>query len=830
MIGRLPCACGLLALTLTTHGQSLEPRWIPLDGRSQPDSPVQMRVLKSDAKSTTVEISVPGVWTTTQTYGGQTFTKLELPAVQLGGLGFAEKEGERSWYDFPAETGFPVLPASSYRNALQISVPKPLFPESALGKLPQTAAQMMDLKIDPAGARPGIPALRGFVAVSPRSTTADLGVAVIQRGGLAQQLSYPLLPAGFEGLDQTTQGAGYTAPPLVDKEFYAKFEGRYEGTETPVSERTGAGAFTAAEMRLPLVAVLNPHTIDIVTNIIVEFKHLAGPEDFDCVFGWDSWIFKLPFINGEALRESLTAKGIKIEASRSAHYLILTPKAYRAELNALALWKQSKGLTVDFAYVGTATGDDVAPDRNVIDLYLENYFKVHYCNGVYVLLVGDTSVIPSGRSTLVTAGPDGNDADSDHVYAVMGADRLASLYVGRLPVKSVEELHIQVGKILSYEKTPALGSWPLRATLAANSQNDDGTFYVSPSFPSKYAAAVNAIASYSAYVSPPTFQVLHAGASSAAAVRAVNQDVVDAINAGRGQVLYRGHGGGDGWVYGWDSTGVNFTTSGHIPLLSNTAFPIVYSIACQNSRLRDPNCIGVAWLNRSQGGAVAHFGASVNSNTAENHERAKGIFRAIYESGFTRLSPALGEAERISYSATGGGAGWDNNTFCYILLGDPELTIRRHAVSRNIAVAPFLTNLVNNIGTLIQVRDEKGIGLSEALVNVVLSNGSQLNGFTGAEGNLVVTGVSTDRILRLDIQADGYGAETYELPINTTTLQIERSGDGIVISWMGSGFKLENADNVIGPWTASPLAVTTQGGTNSIYTNIPLRTQFFRLR
>lgn len=63
----------------------------------QPDSPVQMRVLTSDAKSTTVEISVPGVWTTTQTYGGQTFTKLELPAVQLGGLGFAEKEGERSW-------------------------------------------------------------------------------------------------------------------------------------------------------------------------------------------------------------------------------------------------------------------------------------------------------------------------------------------------------------------------------------------------------------------------------------------------------------------------------------------------------------------------------------------------------------------------------------------------------------------------------------------------------------------------------------------------------------------------------------------------------------
>ena len=100
-------------------------------------------------------------------------------------------------------------------------------------------------------------------------------------------------------------------------------------------------------------------------------------------------------------------------------------------------------------------------------------------------------------------------------------------------------------------------------------------------------------------------------------------------------------------------------------------------------------------MNRVGGGAVAHFGASVNSFTSENHERAKGIFRALYESGFTRLAPALAEAERISHSATGGGSGWDNNTFAYNLLGDPELTVRKRAVPRLVNLSGLIAVLTN---------------------------------------------------------------------------------------------------------------------------------------
>jgi hypothetical protein len=396
---------------------------------------------------------------------------------------------------------------------------------------------------------------------------------------------------------------------------------------------------------------------------------------------------------------------------------------------------------------------------------------------VYVLIVGDVDVIPSGRSTRVVADPDGNDGDSDHVYEVLGNDRFPSLYVGRLSVNSAAELQTQLGKILSYERSPVGGDWPRRATLAANSQTDSGCYGVCADFPSKYAAAVNAITSYGGYASTPIFQTLHAGAASAAVTRAVNQDVINAINAGRGQVLYRGHGGGTSWVSGWDGSGTgsgsSFTSGTHIPQLNNRAYPIVYSIACQNARLRLSDSIAEAWLSSSNG-AVAHFGASVNSYTSENHERAKGIFRALYESGYTRLGPALAKAECISYGTTGGGSGWDNNTFAYLLLGDPELTVRKRRV---LTISQLVANVTAfGLGSRVMVLGESNAPVAAAFVNALRSTGGGVNGFTGLDGSLVLPNTAPSAIQNLVLEADGYPVEVVSSGPILTAIGFGQSG------------------------------------------------------
>jgi hypothetical protein len=716
-------------------------------------APVEMRVLKATKESTVCNVRVKGFWLSTRTYAGRSFSAITLPSTRLSGLGFPSRTGERGWYDFPAETRQVLLSPEPYTRALQHGVHKPFFPEKALGQNPRTAKEMEALGINPAGARPGIVALRGSVAVSRLNRETDIGLTVQSDQGTEVKLELPIAPAGFQGSDE-----GYTAPELVDEEFYASFSGEYRGSEQTLSSVERVRSSSQVRFSLPLFAVLKPGLVQISTNLVIELKHLAGVEDYECPFSWDEWNFKNPVINGIALLESLTAKGLKIEASRSAHYLILTPRAYRVELDEFALWKQSKGLTVDFAYVGTGGTDDVPPDRNAIDAYLEEYFHKNYCHGVYVLLIGDTDVIPTGRSNFVEAAPDGNDADSDHVYEVLGGDRMASLYVGRLSVNSAEELRNQLTKILSYERNPPPGSWPRRVVLAANSENDDGTRGVSASFPSKYAAAVNAIASYSYPLGAPTFKVLHAGAASASADRAVNEDVRDAIHEGCGQVMYRGHGDGNSWLAGWDGSSVNgsgWSRTTQIPLLTNQIFPIVYSIACQNARIRNNESLAEAWMSRVGGGACAHWGASVNSSTGENHERAKGVFRAIYESGFTRLGPALADAERYSMEVTGGGYEWDNNTFCYILLGDPEMTIRKGLVG---SFAPNVGIEQLEIGALLSVGDEAGARLPGTFINVELAGGRMTNGFTGDKGDLLLPGIKASDILKLHVDAEGFAA------------------------------------------------------------------------
>ena len=758
--------------------------WLPLLGNSAPGTPGTMSVLGTSPSNTTLQVSIPGVWLTTEIYGDRQFTRVELPAVRLGGLGFPTSPNQRGWYDFPAETGYPPLPPDPYLNGLDLDVPVPDFPESALGYHSTNEREMLALGIDPAGARPGVPCVRGFVAVSRASGPNDVGVQINAQDFVNLPLTDPLRPAGFDSPDSTARPGGYSAPQLVDEEFYATFQGFYQGNETAVSPISRAGVFATAEIRLPLLRVLSPNLVQLATNYILQVKHLKGTEDFTCPIPWDSWIFKFPFINGQALRDALTAKGISIQASRSAHYLILTPSVYRPDLNEFAFWKKSKGLNVDFAYVGTAPGDDVAPTRAAIDAYLENYFQANYCHGVYALIIGDVDVIESGRSTRVIETPDKADADSDHVYEVLGSDRFPSLYVGRLSINNSAELQNQLRKILSYERSPVAGDWPTRATLAANSQTDSKCYGVCAEFPSKYAKAVEDIVSYGGYSAPPTFQKLHAGAASMAVTRAINQDVVDAVNARRGQVLYRGHGSGSAWVSGWDGSGTgsgsDFTQGTHIPLLTNTAYPIVFSIACENARLRNMESLGESWM-LSSNGAVAHFGASVDSKTTENHERAKGIYRAIYESGFTRLAPALGEAERISYNVTGGGTGWDNNTFAYNLLGDPELTIRRKGIinGRLLGASSQFGG-----GSRVTVLGLANAPVALTLVNVHLSSGGPVNGFTGADGTLVLSNIPSSMVVGFDLHADGYASEV--APIRPLLRAISYSPLGFVLRVEGS--------------------------------------------
>ncbi|MDX9755170.1 MAG: C25 family cysteine peptidase, partial [bacterium] len=734
-------------------------------------------------------------------YGGRVFTKIEFPRVgSLAGSGFSEG---KEWFQFPSRLTAPSLSSSRYSNALAIRINQPIFPADLmkLERWPSRAEEMSSLGIDPLGARPMIPTIAGFFCAMGQGDGEDVTISAERFGILNQRFEYPLVPAGFTGEDQAQEDAGYTPPQLVDEEFYNSFKGTFDGLGKGVRRFGTIGFFPTVESYVPLIQVHTGNDISVPQEIYVTVRQNKGvlPTDFRkriSMVSWDEWVNKPSFVNGNSLVSKLSELGVAIEAIRTAHYLILTPESYVPSLSEFITWKQSKGLLVKTVIVGSGTGADVAADRNAIDAYLENYYNTWSNKTIYVLLIGDVDVIPSGRTSKINAGPDYSDADSDHVYGVIGNENIAKLYVGRLSCNSTGELQNQLDKILSYERGDVRGSWPRQVTLCANSQNDDGSYGVSSSHPSKYAAAVNTIANYMGYSNPPTFQVLHAGASNNTTPRATNQDVINAINAGRGQVLYRGHGSSSAWSSGWDgssTTGNSFDHPTDVNQLTNTIYPIVYSIACQNNRLRVSDCVGEAWMS-SEHGAVAYWGATVNSWTTENHQRALSIFRSIYEYNNETLGPALANAEYLSYLSSSGSDSWQSNTFCYLLLGDPELSIRKNSLLLTLEFIPHITPLRQ--GSQLTLLNENKEPLVGQLVSVkVYGLEERISGYTNQAGELILDGVDQSRIEDIQLFSRDYSwvRKQFEIVIPTPT-PVTSYADPIWVDRHATGAQLGTTD------------------------------------
>ena len=815
----IPALLWLLATSLSWA--QTQPNWISSNGQTKPGDPILIRVVATTPEVTELELTLPGVFDEAVEYAKRSFRRLTLPSIVVSGIGFPDRANPTGWWEFPAALRQSPKPPSRYLQPSLGSTPKAYFPSSAIGQFPRTAEAMLKLGINPEGAQPTVPRLRSTLAVSRKN--AERGVLLETKilEFRDVKLAAPVVPAGFDGSDEDP---GFSPPELVDETFYETFEGTYIGSEPEISQPTSMGAFAGSALSIAPYHILTPSLVRLPSKISVIIKHLSGTEDYECPVPWDVWASLPPFLNGQAILDSLTKKGLPIEASRSAHYLILTPKSWYSILQPLAAWKAIKGLNVDFAFVGSSPSDDLPNSRAAIDAYIESYFKANYCHGVYVLICGDVDVIEAGRSSLITGSPDGSLADSDHVYEVIGSNKTPSLYVGRLSANSDEDLKVQVDKILRYERTPPSGDWPTRATLCANSQNDAGSYGVNPDWPSKYAKAVQDTVNYGGYTSPPSFQTLHAGALSAATTRATNADVTAALNGGRGLLLYRGHGDENSWASGWDgsgtaeSSGLSWTRATHVSALTNAIHPVVFAINCLNSRLNRADCIAEDWMQRRNSGAVAHFGATVTSYTGENHERTKGIFRAFYESGFSRLGPALAEAERISLSTSGGGASWDSNTFAYLLLGDPELTVRKKSVpgwkviSEIAAYAKIETFLRGVRLTVLDAADKPD---PAGFVRLVDTRGGFHNGFADVEGNVTFPTLPRSQVARVDILGDGlaYGVLFLQAPalhpdgmtragfrvrlLQMPTAVFEIFGSSDLMKWVSLGLSESSGDDQV---------------------------------
>ena len=172
--------------------------------------------------------------------------------------------------------------------------------------------------------------------------------------------------------------------------------------------------------------------------------------------------------------------------------LIIAPKKFTEEINRLISWKEKNGIRVYFKSV-----EDISREFNGRDLpeKIRNFIKYMYYHYQikWVLLVGDNDTIPpryvfakdpyAGDGDFVPtdyyyAGLDGTwDSDGDGIFGESSGDIdwYPEVFVGRIPVKTVDELHEVINRIIEYEnntKIIADYKWAILAGAYSNYDAD----------------------------------------------------------------------------------------------------------------------------------------------------------------------------------------------------------------------------------------------------------------------------------------------------------------------------------------------------------------------
>ncbi len=330
-------------------------------------------------------------------------------------------------------------------------------------------------------------------------------------------------------------------------------------------------------------------------------------------------------------------------------FLFVYESQYADEIKPLVDQKKARGYAVTETVIG-ATGNTCASIRTLIQVWHAGRpaDRDHYC-----ILVGDVGVIPLCTSPFGTPTDDMYaDADGN------GVDDLAEeVYLGRLSVDNEADLANQVGKILAYESgMPPCAQWLDDVTLIAHKEGAPG----------KYEGAHEDVRTFAYSQVVPIFHTVY-GSNAANS----NATITAEVNAGRNIVAYRGHGDWDQW-WSWNQTNQSYFNADVAALANGSKTPVVWSIACNTAELGQNDCFGETWMEQVGKGAVGFYGSTVPSGTDANHELDRRLFRAVYDLGLTKHSHAIWCAEHWTEVAFGGGNPW-----MYLLLGDPEMTIRR---------------------------------------------------------------------------------------------------------------------------------------------------------
>jgi hypothetical protein len=453
--------------------------------------------------------------------------------------------------------------------------------------------------------------------------------------------------------------------------------------------------------------------------------------------------------------ESTSDTGTAMALSTSdCDYLVITSSALAPTFQQLADHRTAaKGLssqvvTLESIYA-TYTGlDNQMKIRNCIKDYVANH------GTLYVVLGGDSAVVPVRNCPVVCgsysasmptdfyyAGLDGTwDSDGDKIYGELtdGADLLADVWLGRIPIQTAAQATAYINKLMSYElATPTSITrkyltggrylWDVYSTTArpTDVMNDGHAQFTAANHPkvSDTEAWMRRLfrdnVQKHGYV-PSRIGIISDTLTSWDSVTCGDyagsaSNMVTRLSEGWNFTLFVAHGS----TGGMSVDGSTFNTANAADLTGLTT--IFYTGSCHTGRFTTEPCLSEAMLRNPNGGAIVYIGCS--------HYNWGGTFLTfqqkfcdiVFRDQVKNTAKAFYDHKAAFVASAGynGTIRWD--TFGINYQGDPAFTIVGSELTTS-NVAPVAVNDAYSTPT--------GAALSVSAANGVLKNDSDANGDT----------------------------------------------------------------------------------------------------
>ncbi|HEX05114.1 MAG TPA: hypothetical protein ENH10_08175, partial [Bacteroidetes bacterium] len=263
-------------------------------------------------------------------------------------------------------------------------------------------------------------------------------------------------------------------------------------------------------------------------------------------------------------------------------------------------WKANQGWDVIVALTS-----DIGSSTTAIKSYLQTAYDSADVPPSFVLLVGDTGVIPYW----VGSGTGTPNTDLNYVQ-LEGTDYMPDAGVGRFSIANITDLQNVINKTMNYEKVLWTGGddWVMHSNFMAsvdNYQISEGT----------HNYVLNNYLWPAGFTADRLYQVTFG---------ATTTDVTNSFNAGVSLGTYSGHGSETSWADGPPFSQAN------VNALTNSVFPFVQSYACLTGSFQIAECFAETWMRHSSG-AMAFMGSSVNSYWDEDDIMEKAVYEAFFD-------------------------------------------------------------------------------------------------------------------------------------------------------------------------------------------------------